>query len=657
MRSRLKKTGILIFTILVIFTTSCRQGLHQSEIFKDVNDDDTIKPDIPGVPIAISDILLEDSTGILIEAGYEIMQGDELIAYPKESQGGEVFIDDTITWHWVPSNGTENLPLIPRADGSLVIPSINTNNSGSSGMIRGVGSEGTVKDFPVIINITKIITLAGPKVVDSEFSGIRTRTSGDYYIIELTATSTGVTPLDFTGANWSSSNESIATVIGFDSSVRVEGRSRGSVTITVETVDGVRGHYEIEVYESMLITWDVAAGTTIELPLMADGAQSVYTWEFLVDWGDGSDVEVLQSADYNYQQSVYPTHTYEIDGSYVVRLFTSNPNGLLPWSFVHASINYPRSLSLGTRSTSAEHLIDVLRFGGATLGYGFFYGAKNLVDFTDTKAPVLGPTTADMFHNASLFNGDISHWDTSKVTSMRRMFNFAYEFDQDIGSWSVGNVTHMGSMFEGAKSFNQNLSEWDISNVEYMEKMFRQAFLFNNGGQPLAWGEKTAKVRDMNNMFMWTNSFNQPIGDWNVSKVENMAEMFRQSALFNQDISGWNVGAVTSMKMMFYNAPKFNNNGKPLFWGSNTAKVESMESTFYGAAAFNQNISDWDLSSVTTMAKMFSFASSFNQDMSTWDRWTKNPKVDYNSWLVGSKISRTNDPLVLPPGFTDFSGN
>ena len=45
--------------------------------------------------------------------------------------------------------------------------------------------------------------------------------------------------------------------------------------------------------------------------------------------------------------------------------------------------------------------------------------------------------------------------------------------------------------------------------------------------------------------------------------------------------------------------------------------VTDMEAMFYNSR-FNQNISGWDLSSVTSMCKMFAFNEYFNQDLSGW---------------------------------------
>ena len=75
--------------------------------------------------------------------------------------------------------------------------------------------------------------------------------------------------------------------------------------------------------------------------------------------------------------------------------------------------------------------------------------------------------------------GEISNWDTSKVTNMRWMFKNAESFDQPLNNWDVSNVTNMWSMFQNAESFDQPLNKWNVSQVKLMDRMFRGATSFN----------------------------------------------------------------------------------------------------------------------------------------------------------------------------------
>ena len=78
----------------------------------------------------------------------------------------------------------------------------------------------------------------------------------------------------------------------------------------------------------------------------------------------------------------------------------------------------------------------------------------------------------------SAFNGDISTWDTSKVTQMESMFSLAVIFDQDISHWDTSQVTNMEAMFARASEFDKDIGSWDTSQVVNMDYMFYSAGRF-----------------------------------------------------------------------------------------------------------------------------------------------------------------------------------
>jgi len=133
------------------------------------------------------------------------------------------------------------------------------------------------------------------------------------------------------------------------------------------------------------------------------------------------------------------------------------------------------------------------------------------------------------FGDKSTFDGDISKWDTGKVTNMHAMFYIASAFNQDIGSWNTAQVTTMRGMFASASAFNQDIGSWNTEKVTTMIYMFQEA-----------------------------SAFNQDIGSWNTEKVTNMQYMFHTASSFNQDISKWTGTAATTQQLwMFYFASAF----------------------------------------------------------------------------------------------------
>ena len=98
------------------------------------------------------------------------------------------------------------------------------------------------------------------------------------------------------------------------------------------------------------------------------------------------------------------------------------------------------------------------------------------------------------------------------------------------------------------------------------------------------------------------------------SGITNMSALFYDKR-FNEDISSWDVSSVTNMVHMFNRANNFNQDISS--W--DVSSVTTMQNMFIYALAFNQPVGDWDVSKVTTMAGMFHYAQAFNQPVGDWD--------------------------------------
>ncbi len=338
---------------------------------------------------------------------------------------------------------------------------------------------------------------------------------------------------------------------------------------------------------AFITTWTVGANETITIPTTGTG------YDFTVDWGDSPSTTPTDHMDV--AQGMPPAaveYTYATAGTYTVSI----------------TGDFPR-IYFNNTADDRTKILTVEQWGSTawTSMAGAFYGASNLT-VPAVDAPDLTDVTSmtSMFTNATSFNQDINHWDTSSIQDMTFMFQNALTFNQNIGDWNTAKVTDMNDMFSQAGAFNQDISDWNTGMVTNMNGMFQAAVRFNqNIG---SWD--TGEVTNMSLMFNSALTFNQDIGDWNTAKVTFMNGMFGGAIAFNQNIStsgnSWNTAMVTDMSGMFTNAPAFNQNISS--W--NTVNVTDMSRMFNGATAFNQNIRMWNVSKVTAATNCASFADS-----------------------------------------------
>ena len=242
--------------------------------------------------------------------------------------------------------------------------------------------------------------------------------------------------------------------------------------------------------------------------------ENATTISVCVDWGDGSELEVITSP----RREL--SHDYAVTGQYTVRVHAyGTPQTPGVWLDAVGYTDIPG------RSTRRDVAVGYVSLGNL--------GIRSLV----------------RFFAESDYNGPVE-WNTHNITDMQRMFFSAYKFNQPIGRWDVGKVTDMRAMFSVATSFNQPIGTWDVGKVTNMRSMFYDAMAFN---QPIGrWDVRN--VANMLSMFCRASSFNQPIGDWDVGKVTTMSSMFLGATAFNQSIATWDVGKLTNMRCMFCDA-------------------------------------------------------------------------------------------------------
>jgi surface protein len=114
-------------------------------------------------------------------------------------------------------------------------------------------------------------------------------------------------------------------------------------------------------------------------------------------------------------------------------------------------------------------------------------------------------------------------------------------------------------------------------------------------------------------------------GPTNVSigpNVTSLIAMFASCNNWDEDLSDWDVSNITSMRQTFSNCYLFTNGGSDGITGWDVSNVSDSFETFVRATGFNHPIGNWNTSSFNTLRRYFygdGLNMSFNQPLSGWD--------------------------------------
>jgi len=284
-----------------------------------------------------------------------------------------------------------------------------------------------------------------------------------------------------------------------------------------------------KIFYSELYNEDAPTSTfEIRFQNMTNGAEAI------IDWGDGSARETVTTNNF------IARHTYGGNGPYTITIA-----GTFGVSF---SVN-----------NNAGKVREVLTWGRAagvkfTTCSSMFSGCFNLSATTASDIPDLSICTSlsAMFGRCINFNGSVTGWNTSNVTSMSFMFQECAVFNQpvnfDLSSIESLNNNNRGvaSMFSFCTLFNSPVVFTNTSNLRTVESLFVRCSNFN---QPITFD--TTNVEIMAGMFNRALKFNQPLNQLKTGNVVNMSAMFNDASEFNQDLSMWCVSNISSKPLDF----------------------------------------------------------------------------------------------------------
>lgn len=159
-----------------------------------------------------------------------------------------------------------------------------------------------------------------------------------------------------------------------------------------------------------------------------------------IDWGDGS---VTNYGVGGISSTI--NHSYSTPGPYLIKVTGGISNV---------------GRSIGQSLTSITHVLSLPL--ASNLTFAFRGLVNNMQVIASLPQSVTNLTSA--FQSSTLFNYNLSHWNTSNVTNFTSVFYACSSLNQPFNSWNVSSGQSFVNMFYGCSSLNQDFSSWNFAN-------------------------------------------------------------------------------------------------------------------------------------------------------------------------------------------------
>jgi len=367
--------------------------------------------------------------------------------------------------------------------------------------------------------------------------------------------------------------------------------------------------------------------------------------EFISTWS-GTEFTIPVHDDYTYNYNIDVDNDGVVDiigieGDYTLTFDDEGPHT------IRISGNFPGWTFRGHYSES-QKFVSLDQWGTnewISMEFSFAY-LGNDFSYLATDIPNFSKLVSMRYMFQEYFSStapDASQWDVSNVRNFSNLFAYT-SITLDTSNWDTGSVTNMSGMFFES-SANIDTSNWDTSSVTNMSYMFELAsssMTINTSN----WD--TSSVTNMNGLFYDCSSLLViDTSNWDTSSVTTMSGMFEVSSI-NVDTSNWDTSSVTNMSYMCGDSSV---NIDTSNW--DTSNVTNMSGMFAYNSSANPDTSNWDTSNVTNMNSMFSYAISANPNTTNWDTSNvtsmssmfyeaSSADPDVSNWDIGNVTNMSN---------------